>query len=142
MNRTQILQLCELALQPLLAKESRSSTTALTTTEVKASSSAELVVSQLSDEGRQLFCSLILKRHLHSQILDKDKIANDKNLSISSPKKRDRGAALESLFKDIAPNQEHSSTSVGSPKSGSSGLVIGRRGGQVSPRKRTGGRGT
>jgi hypothetical protein len=156
MNRTQILQLCELALQPLLAKESRSSTSALTNTQVNAGASAELVVSQLSDEGRQAFCSLILKRHLHSlislenlhskQIIDRDNTTttNDENLTLRSRKKRDHGAALESLFADIAPNQSHSSKNIGSPKSSStsSGLVIGRRGGQVSPRKRTGGRGT
>ena len=157
MNRTQILQLCELALQPLLAKECRSSTSALTNTQVNAGASAELVVSQLSDEGRQAFCSLILKRHLHSlislenlhskQIIDTDNTTttNDENLTLRSRKKRDHVAALESLFADIAPNQSHSSKSIGSPKStssSSSGLVIGRRGGQVSPRKRTGGRGT
>ena len=159
MNRTQILQLCELTLQKLLAKESRSSTGALTSTQVNAGASAESVVSQLSDEGRQAFCSLILKRHLHSlislenlyskQIIDRynTTTTKDENLTLRSRKKRDNGAALESLFADNAPNQSHSLKSVGSPKSSSSsssssGLVIGRRGGQVSPRKRTGGRGT
>ena len=169
LNRTQILRLCELSLHSVLTKASRSSTTALSSTEAKAGAAADDVVSQLSDEGKQALCALILKRRLHTLMTLEDahskknhqdggkdhqqEDSSDDN-TLRSIKRRHRGAALESLFADVAPTTlQHGGTSrraMGSPGGGGgggggggTGVVIGRRGGQgPTPSRRLGGRGT
>jgi len=170
LNRTQILRLCELALHSVLTKASRASTTALSSTEAKAGAAADDVVSQLSDEGKQALCALILKRRLHTLMtLEDDALSKKKTQdggkdhqqedssddnTLRSIKRRHRGAALESLFADVAPTTlQHGGTSrraMGSPGGGGgggggggTGVVIGRRGGQgPTPSRRLGGRGT
>lgn len=153
LNHTQILRLCEQSLHSMLTKASRSSTTALSQSETKAGAAADSVISQLSDEGKQALCALILKRRLNTLLsledaLSKksitDEMENQNNETLRTAKRRDRGVALESLFSDVAPSAPHlgSSRNVGSP-GGGSGVVIGRRGGQGhTATRRLGGRGT
>jgi hypothetical protein len=152
LNHTQILRLCEQSLHSMLTKASRSSTIALSQNETMAGEAADSVISQLSDEGKQALCALILKRRLNTLLSLEDALSkksttdekeNQNNETLRTAKKRDRGVALESLFSDVAPSAPHlgSSRTVGSP--GGSGVIIGRRGGQGhTATRRMGGRGT